>query len=87
MRTTLTIDDDVAARIDAIRRRQPSWTLKDLVNVALREGLDRLDRPEPGTAFRTEGVAVGACRLPSIDDTGALLDWLDEEERALRDAP
>ena len=42
MRTTLTIDDDIAVRIDE-RRRRDGQSLKQVVNLLLREGL-RSDR-------------------------------------------
>lgn len=79
MRTTLTLDEDVAARLAELRRADPSRTHRDLVNEALRTGLDHLDRPAPA-AFQTTGVEVGRCLLPSLDDTGAVLEWLDEAD-------
>lgn len=74
MRTTLTLDDDVAARLEQLRRRR-RVRLRDLVNEALREGLDRLDAP-PGPAERFEQPVhdLGACRVPSLDDVATLLD-------------
>src|SRR3972149_6593306 len=46
MRTTLTLDDDVAARLERVmeKRRQ---TLKAVVNDALRAGLQALDKARP----------------------------------------
>jgi hypothetical protein len=41
MRTTLTLDDDVAAAIDQLRRARDA-SLKDIVNDALRKGLSDL---------------------------------------------
>ena len=41
MRTTLTLDDDVAAMIERIRRAREA-SLKDIVNEALRRGLSDL---------------------------------------------
>ena len=79
MRTTLTLDDDVAQRLDQLRRADPTRRYKDLVNDALRTGLERLATPSV-VPFRTEGVAVGRCLLPSLDDTGSVLEWLDSTE-------
>lgn len=79
VRTTLTLDDDVAARLTELRRAAPDRSHRDLVNEALRTGLDHLARSEP-TTFRTRGVAVGRCLVPSLDDTGAVLDWLDQTD-------
>ncbi len=46
MRTTLTLDDDVAARLARVmeKRRQ---TLKAVVNDAIRAGLETLDKARP----------------------------------------
>jgi hypothetical protein len=56
MRTTVTLDDDVAARLRALRKRRP---FKELVNAALRAGLDRLEegegKPEPYSISPVEG--------------------------------
>jgi hypothetical protein len=42
VRTTLTLDDDVARLLERVRKRR-GITLKELVNKALREGLARLE--------------------------------------------
>ncbi len=42
MRTTLTLEPDVAARIQVLRERD-DWQLKDLINAALRRGLQVLE--------------------------------------------
>ena len=44
MRTTLSLDDDVAARIDQLRR-ELNTPLKELVNEALRRGLAAMHEP------------------------------------------
>lgn len=74
MRTTITLDDDVAALVTKIQRSQRR-TLKDVVNAGLREGLQRLDdaqrRPRPH--FRTKPLGLGPCRIGSIDDISEVL--------------
>jgi len=81
VRTTLTLDDDVAARLVQRRRADPGRSFKDLVNETLRAGLESAAASAaPTSPFRTTGVRVGRCLLPSLDDTGALLEWLDEVE-------
>jgi hypothetical protein len=53
MRTTLTLDDDVATVLERLRKARGE-SLKDLVNEALREGLKRLEAPRrKGKPFRT----------------------------------
>lgn len=68
MRTTLTLDDDVAAALDHLRQsRQRS--LKELVNEALRRGLRQMRaRPKRREPFRTRAVALGRCRIGSLDN-------------------
>lgn len=73
MRTTLTLDDDVAARIERLRKTRKE-SLKDLVNEALREGLKHLAAPQEKRApFRTESVDLGRCLLGNVDNVAEVL--------------
>lgn len=73
MRTTLTLEDDIAARIERLRAER-GVGLKELVNQALRQGLDSLDRrPAPAGLYRTPSVDLGECRLANLDDVAAAL--------------
>ena len=73
MRTTLTLDDDVAARLERLRRAR-GQSLRDITNDALRRGLDDLTRrPQQRDPFRTESVDLGPLRLPSIDSVSEIL--------------
>jgi len=77
VRTTLTLDDDVAVRLERLRRN--GRTLKDVVNEALRAGLDALEQPpKPARRSYTRPVDIGL-RVP-VDDVSEVLDLLDEEE-------
>ena len=68
MRTTLTLDDDVAAAIEQLRRARDA-SLKDIVNDALRKGLSNLTvRPKQSEPSQTQVVDLGRMRLPSIDN-------------------
>lgn len=73
MRTTLTLDDDVAALLERLRRDREQ-SLKDLVNEALRHGLRQIGtrkrRKEP---IRTSAVDLGLCRIGSIDNVAEAL--------------
>jgi hypothetical protein len=73
VRTTLTLDPDVAVQLEKIRR-QRGVPLKRVVNDALREGLPRLDEPAPTGRFRTRTVSLGGSRLGSLDDISAVLE-------------
>ena len=73
MRTTLTLDDDVAKRIERLRK-QRSLTLRDVVNQALREGLPQLEAPNrPRKAHTTKAVSLGGCLIGNIDDVAEVL--------------
>jgi hypothetical protein len=75
MRTTITLDDDVAAAIER-RRRELNHTLKQEVNDLLRTGLMRADEDQPksdSARFRVQPLDVGELLIP-IDDVEAALD-------------
>ncbi len=73
MRTTITLEDDVAAAIDRLRR-DDSRSLRDVVNELLRLGLARLAEPlEPAPPVRTRSVSLGRCRLPDVDNVSEVL--------------
>jgi hypothetical protein len=75
MRTTLSLDPDVAAMLERLRK-QREVGLKELVNEALRDALARMSGggvPRPGKRFRTQPVDLGRCSLPSLDDVSEAL--------------
>jgi hypothetical protein len=79
MRTTLTLDDDVAAAIEH-RRQERNHSLKQEVNELIRVGLMHVDEPLPeAPPFRVEPFDCGGL-LIDIDDMGPALDMLDAEE-------
>jgi hypothetical protein len=66
MRTTLTIDADVAAELERLRRAEDR-SLKELINQALRRGLMDLSAPaKPREPFRTRPVSLGRCLIGDI---------------------
>ena len=79
MRTTLTLDDDVAAALERLRKNSDSG-LKELVNDALRRGLkDMTARSKRIHTFRTKSVRLGQVRLASIDNIGEALALAEAE--------
>lgn len=78
MRTTLTLDDDVAAAIEH-RRRERNHSLKQEVNELIRVGLMHADEPRKVPPFRVEPFDCGGL-LVEIDDMGPVLDMIDTEE-------
>jgi hypothetical protein len=79
MRTTLTLDDDVAAALERLRRSRRIG-LKRLVNEALRRGLsDMGKRQGPREPVRTRAVALGRVRIATIDNIGEALAIIEGE--------
>jgi hypothetical protein len=79
MRTTLTIDDDVAALLDRLRRERGTG-LRDLVNDALRRGLTQMTaQPKRREPFRTRSVDLGRPRLADIDNIAEALAIVEGE--------
>jgi len=77
MRTTLTLDDDVAAKLKAETRRSGK-SFKDVVNEYLRLGLYAKKTPPTGKPFRVEARDLGALRPGlNLDNIGDLLEQLE----------
>jgi hypothetical protein len=76
MRTTLTIDDDVAAFLEQVRKDK-NCTFKEVVNDALREGLLRLSSPQESRRFHTKAVDLGECYFPNLDNVWEVLDEVE----------
>jgi hypothetical protein len=73
MRTTLTLDQDVAVTLERLRRER-EMTMKKLVNEALREGLRVLDNPpEASEPFKTDTVSLGRCLIGDLADVAEAL--------------
>jgi hypothetical protein len=73
MRTTLTLDDDVAAQLERVRSKR-GGTFKDIVNDALRQGLARLEEPHvPTKRSFTHPASLGRPVLPDVDDVADVL--------------
>ncbi len=81
MRTTLTLDDDVAALLERARRRR-RVTFKEIVNSALREGLSRLEEPVAARPFRTRAVSLGPSLVGDLDDVAGILATLEDDRRS-----
>ena len=81
MRTTLTLDDDVAAKLkSACRERDVPF--KQVVNEALRLGLDGMKRPvAKRERFIIEPWDLGECFLPDLDDIESVLNYAEGDDR------
>ena len=80
MRTTLTIDDDVAVQLEKLRREK-NIPFRELVNDALRRGLAESQLARPRTRFETPTGNLGNLLIPSIDCYGEVLEFMEEQER------
>jgi hypothetical protein len=73
MRTTLTIDDDVAKLLLRVQQSKKA-SLKSVVNDALRQGLVRMLSPSaPRRKFETPTANLGSCLLGNVDDVAEAL--------------
>jgi len=82
MRTTITLDPDVAARLDR-RVRETGVTFKEAVNHALRVGLDVQDPPRTPEPYVVPTFRMGLRR--DLDwDRASHIDADLEDEETLR---
>ncbi len=74
MRTTLTLDPDVAAGLERLREAR-GLSLKAAVNEALRHGLGALETPsaEPRSPYRIRPWSAGRLLVESVDDVAEAL--------------
>ncbi len=79
MRTTLTLDSDVAEALERHMRRT-GLGLKSAVNEALRLGLGLADTPVESRPFKVEASPLGLKPGFDRDKLNQLLDELDVEE-------
>jgi len=81
MRTTLTLDADVAAALERLRKAREA-SLKTVVNEALRRGLRELAAQKNPRPFRTRSVSMGQPKLDSLDNVAEVLAAVDGETHA-----
>ena len=70
MRTTVTLDSDVASRIERLKKTRP---FKQLMNDALRAGLDQIERENRETVPYTLIPVDGQPRRTDLDNVAELL--------------
>ncbi|HEY1365395.1 MAG TPA: ribbon-helix-helix protein, CopG family [Xanthobacteraceae bacterium] len=79
MRTTLTIDDDVAVKLERLRRGGKA-SLKQLINEALRRGLREMSAKRRGREpFRTEAIEGVRPLLDNVDNIAEVLAYGEGE--------
>lgn len=71
MRTTLTLEPDVAKLLAAVQKRR-GLSMKEAVNEALRRGIPLIEQQRKPRAFRTKVVSLGP-RTTDVDDVAEVL--------------
>ena len=80
MRTTLTLDDDVAASLQKLGRTRKQ-SFKSLVNDALRRGIGQMDaKPKRLKPFKVRPLSAGQCRLDNLDNIAEVLAYGEGED-------
>ena len=81
MRTTLTIDDDLARELrkKAYKTGSP---FKEVVNKAIRAGLEVMDKPRQIKPFKCKTYSLGYPPSADLDHALNLADRLESEEIA-----
>ncbi len=83
MRTTLTLDPDVAKLAVRVKRGRGT-SLEAIINEALRHGLRIMDTPtEQPEVYRTSSADLGRCRIGSLDDIADVLAIVEGEGHRL----
>lgn len=77
MRTTLTLEDSLAAKLRAVARKQ-NRSFKQVLNDALRRGLETAEEPIKLKKFRVEPIMSGGFQ-PGVD-MDKINQFLDDEE-------
>ncbi|HRC86886.1 MAG TPA: hypothetical protein PK413_14855 [Thermoanaerobaculia bacterium] len=81
MRTTLTLEPDVEARLRQRLENHRELGMKELVNRLLRLGLDQDEAAVPAPKrFRVRTFAAGRCFFPNLDDTEEALAFAEGED-------
>ena len=80
MRTTLTLDPDVAALARRVQEKR-GLSFKAIVNEALRHGLRTMASPSGRSGnYRTPTMDLGRCLTGSLDDVSEVLAVAEGEE-------
>lgn len=80
MRTTLTIEDDVAVELERLRKKRDA-SLKDVVNDVLRHGLKEIGgKPKKREPYRTKPLDLGKPLLPNVDNIHEVLAFAEGED-------
>ena len=76
MRTTLTLEDSLTTKLRALARKR-NLSFKQIVNEAIRSGLEVMVQPKKTKPFRIKPLSMGV--MPGID-YDKINQYLDNEE-------
>jgi hypothetical protein len=80
MRTTLTLDPDVAVELERLRKIRDA-SLKEVVNEALRRGMQDMARPaNRKSLFRTQALDLGKPKIANFDNIIEVLAFAEGED-------
>jgi hypothetical protein len=81
MRTTVTLDEDVALEVAKLQKARDE-SFKETLNALLRAGLAslRAKRSAATVVYRTEPVSLGGPRLKNLDDISEVLAFGEGED-------
>ena len=80
MRTTITLDDDVASMLDKLRKNEQK-PFKQIVNEVLRRGLvEGKPAEKKKTHYSTPELHAGPCRYPNLDNVAEILAVAEGED-------
>jgi hypothetical protein len=78
-RTTLSLEDDVAARLERLRRQRDA-SFKDVVNDVLRRGLDSIEAPQkPRKPYRIKTYDMGEPLIP-LDNIAEAISLIEGDD-------
>jgi hypothetical protein len=78
MRTTLTIETDVARELDILQRSKKQ-SLKQVINEVLRAGLLQLKSPPKKARYKIKPVDLGKPKVASLDNIADVLALAEGE--------
>lgn len=80
MRTTLTLDKDVALALERLRKKRDA-SFKEVVNDTLRRGLREMGHPyKPEKPYRMRTANLGPSKIGSLDKTSEVLALIEGED-------
>ena len=79
MRTTINLEEDVLDRARAVKKKL-NLPFKEVVNQALRVGLEKAEQPTKQRKYRTKPHAMGLRRGYNLDNIGELLAQVEGED-------